>query len=280
MVKALELPPLNTRFTLGETITAEQAAFLETHGFIVFAQVASPEEVEALCAAVEEVQAGWLAEGRRSVNGIPIFWGKDVDGAPFVQRFTFTSMFSEVVRDFVRSPRFEPIRQLFGEDARVGDDEKDGVVFNRYLNVPGSAYPQLGWHTDGLRDLAYLRMPQQMLNVGLHLDRVREEDGGLRLIPGSHTQGFFSMCFRKPYFIAHKPDPAEVMVETEPGDLTLHDGRLWHRVACSTKTGWPSLRRAMYVPYLTGPREPKDENSKTPFYHHLGRFMRWAKGRM
>ena len=48
--------------------------------------------------------------------------------------------------------------------------------FNRYLNVPGSVYPRLGWHTDGLRDLFYGRMPQEMLNIGLHLDRCTRDE--------------------------------------------------------------------------------------------------------
>ena len=100
-----------------------------------------------------------------------------------------------------------PILELIGDDARVGDREKDGVVVNRYLNVPGSVYPRLGWHTDGLRDLFYGRMPQQMLNIGLHLDRCTRDNGGLRLIPGSHRQGFWSMCFRKPYFVSHRRRP-------------------------------------------------------------------------
>ena len=39
------------------------------------------------------------------------------------------------------------------------------------------------------------------------------------------------MMFRKPYFISHKPHKHEVAVETLPGDMTVHDGRLWHRVA-------------------------------------------------
>ena len=106
-----------------------------------------------------------------------------------------------MIRAFVRAPRFEPLRRLVAEDARIGDDEKDGVVVNRYLNAPGSISPRLGWHTDGLRDLFYLRMPQAMLNVGLHLDACPAENGGLRLIPGSHRQGFASMCLRKAYFV-------------------------------------------------------------------------------
>ena len=145
------------------------------------------------------------------------------------------------------------------------------------MNVPGSAYPRLGWHTDGLRDLFYLRMPQEMLNIGLHLDDCDAANGGLRLIPGTHKQGFVDMCFHKRYFVDHTPDPREVAVETSAGDLTVHDGRLWHRVAQSTRVGTARLRRSMYVPYLTGPYAPKTDASKTPAYHHLGRAMRAVK---
>ncbi len=266
--------PLTTRFTLGPEITEEQRAFLDRHGFLLFANVATADEVAMIGEEIERIQAEWLASGRTRVFGIPLFVGRDHQGAPFIQRLAFTSVFSERIRAFVHDARFAPIRTLIGEGARVGDREKDGVVINRYLNVPGSAYPRLGWHTDGLRDLFYGRMPQQMLNIGLHLDRCTAANGGLRLIPGSHTQGFASMCFRKVYFVSHRPDPEEICVETEPGDLTVHDGRLWHRVARSTLTGAASLRRSMYLPYLTGPYEPKGEDSPTPAYHRVGEWLR------
>lgn len=269
--------PLSTRFKLGPEITAEQTAFFEQNGFLVFDAVASPEEIAMIAGELDAIEARWLTEQRKWVNGIPVFWGRNPDRQPWVQRFTYTSMFSERLRSFVLDPRFEPIRRMVGAEARVGHDEKDGVVVNRYVNVPGSAYPRLGWHTDGLRDLFYLRLPAIMYNVGLHFDAITKADGGLRLIPGSHRQGFWSMCFRKPYFVWHRPDPEEICVETRPGDLTVHDGRLWHRVERSSREGWPSLRRSMYVPYQTGPHEPKNEQSPTPFYHHLGRFQRWMK---
>lgn len=272
--------PLSTRFRLGPEITAEQQAFFDEHGFLIFEGVASREEVAMIASEMDRINSEWIAEDRRFVNGIPIFWGTNPEGARWVHRFTFSSMFSEPIRRFVLDARFEPIRRMVGSDARVGHDEKDGVVINRYVNVPGSTYPKLGWHTDGLRDLFYLRMPQAMYNVGLHLDDVTAADGGLRLIPGSHRQGFFSMCFKKLYFVWHRPDPDEICVETRAGDLTVHDGRLWHRVAVSGKTGWASLRRSMYTPYQTGPYEPKSERSPTPLYHHLGRALRWLRGRL
>ncbi|MFO0724423.1 MAG: phytanoyl-CoA dioxygenase family protein [Myxococcota bacterium] len=273
------LPPVHTRFRLGPTITAEQESFLDSYGFLIFEKVASPEELGAILEEADRLEAEWVREARRSVRGIPLYLGVGPRGGPMIQRLPFTSMYSRTIHRFVREPRFEPVRALIGAGARIGDEEKDGVVLNRYLNVPGSAYPRLGWHTDGLRDLFYLRMPKRMLNVGLHFDRSTKDNGGLRVIPGSHRQGFFGMCFHKPYFVSHAPDPFEVAIETEPGDLTVHDGRMWHRVAPSPSYGLASLRRTMFVPYLTDAYAPKDERAQTPIYHHLGQFMRrrWLK---
>ena len=236
------------------------------------------DEVEMLRSERDRIESQWLSEGRKRVCGIPVFYGRDEHGQRIVQRMAFASRYSQPMSALIRDQRFEPIRKLVGAEARVGEDEKDGVVINRYLNVPGNPYRRLGWHTDGLRDLFYLRMPQQMLNFGLHLDRVREQDGGLRLIPGSHDQGFFDMCFRKLYFVSHQADPGEICVETDPGDLTIHDGRLWHRVAQSSQAGAASLRRTIYVPFLDGPYEPKTDAAKTPAYHHLSRVMLAARG--
>lgn len=273
--------PLGTRFTLGDRITPVQQAFLDEHGFLVFASVATPEEVERILAEIDLIEERWLSEGRTQVHGIPIFIGKDPDGRRFIQRFAFTSLHSEYLYEFVRDPRFAPVRSLVGRETRVGDYEKDGLVFNRNLNVPGSAYPRLGWHTDGLRDLFLnRRLPGPMLNVGLHFDRVRKEDGGLRIIPGSHRQGLWDTLTRKPYFVSHGADPDEIAVETEPGDLTVHDGRTWHRVEASPHLGWRSLRRTMYVPYVTDAWAPKDERSKTPIYHRLGQVARDLRVRL
>lgn len=270
--------PLTTRFTLGEVITPVQQAFLDEHGYLIFGGVATKDEVETILAEIDRIQEEWLREGRTEVHGIPLFVGKDPERRPFIQRFAFSSLFSQYLYDFVRDDRFAPIRSLVGRETRVGDHEKDGLVFNRNLNVPGSAYPRLGWHTDGLRDLFMNReLPGPMLNVGMHFDRIRKEDGGLRIIPGSHRQGFWDMLTRKPYFISHDVDPDEVAVETEPGDLTVHDGRTWHRVEQHPAVGWESLRRTMYVPYVTDAWAPKDETSKTPFYHRLGKVARELK---
>lgn len=275
-LEALSLP-LTHRFELGETITPVQKAFLDERGYLIFSQVAKQEELDALLAELERIQEMWLREGRTKVYGIPLFVGEGLNGEPFIQRFGFTSMFSPLFYRFVRDDRFAPIRSLIGEGARVGDDVKDGVVVNRNLNTEGSAYPNLGWHTDGLRSIFYGKMPGPMLNVGLHFDRVKADEGGLRVLPGSHRQNFVEMLTRKIHFLDHRPDPDELAIETEPGDLTVHDGRMWHRVQRSPYVGARSLRRTMYVPYIVDEFEPKDESSPTPLYHTIGVYIRKGK---
>ena len=266
--------PLTVRFRLRAAITPVQQAFLDRHGYLVFDQVASADEVGMILAEVDRVEADLIAAGTTSLFGVPIWFGESPDGRPWMQRMGFTSVLSEPLSEFVRHERFEPVRRLIGEDARIGDREKDGVVFNRYVNAEGSLRPGLAWHTDALRDVFYNRkMPGPMLNVGLHFDRIRPEDGGLRVLPGTHTQSAMSTLFRKIHFASDKADKDEVAVETWPGDLTVHDGRMWHRVQASPQVGWPSLRRSMYVPYVCDAYQPKHEHSATPAYL---RFFDWV----
>lgn len=268
--------PIASRFRLRERITPLQQAFLDLHGFLVFDRVLGEPEVARFREEILAVEAKLLADGTEQVFGVPVWVGSDPDGKPFLQRTGMLSVQSAWVHELVSDTRFEAVRQLIGEDARIGEREKDGVVLNRYLNAKGSLRPNLGWHTDAMRDLFYnWAVPGPMLNVGLHLDRIRPEDGGLRLLPGTHRDGFLLMAFRKPYFVAHKPDRNEVAVETWPGDLTVHDGRAWHRVQQSPKTGWESLRTSLYIPYVRDAYQPKDENSKPMWYLRL--FDGWIR---
>ncbi len=259
--------PVGARFTLRGDITPVQYAFLLKYGFIVFARVASRDEVARVLSEIDQVEAKLVKEGIQSICGVPVWFGTGPEGQPWLQRMGFSSFYSDWLESFVTDTRFEPIRRLIGEDARIGTREKDGVVFNRYINLPGSLRPNLAWHTDALRDVFYNgEMPGPMLNVGLHFDRIKPQDGGLRVIPGTHNQSAWSTLFHKVHFVSDGPDEREVAVETWPGDLTVHDGRMWHRVQASPKLGLASMRRSMYVPYVVDAYQPKDENTPTNGY--------------
>jgi hypothetical protein len=255
------------RFTLGSRLTEEQREFFRQHGFLHFRPFLTPEQVQSILRASEEVQAQWLAEGVEKVNGVPIKYGKDVDGAPIVQRFAFASHYHPVLHELLQDPRFKSLFPLLeAPGGRVGENEKDGLVINHYVNVEGSEFSQMGWHTDSLRDVFYGKRIGPMLNVGVHLDGTPATNGGLRLLAGTHRQPLRDMLFRKKYYKDVGPDDQEIAVETEPGDLTVHDGRMWHRVARSPLVGEVSRRRVMYVPIISGKYEPKNAQSATPFY--------------
>jgi phytanoyl-CoA hydroxylase len=252
-------------------LSPEQQRFLDENGYLRLENFLSGAEVDELLAGLGEVEAGWIAEKREKARGIPIKYGKDLDGRPFVNRFAFASLYSERVHRIVTGEKFQGVARLFGPDFRFGEDEKDGMVVNHYVNLEGSRYKQLGWHTDGLRDVFLGQKLRPLWQVGLYLDDSPRSKGGLRLIPGTHKQGLGGMLFRKAYFVSHAADPREVCVEAKRGDLTIHDGRLWHRVARAEVTGEPSRRRVAYLPFVEGPRKPKTESSPTPLYHYLQR---------
>jgi ectoine hydroxylase-related dioxygenase (phytanoyl-CoA dioxygenase family) len=257
-------------FYLDSVLTQEQKDFFEKNGFIHFKNFISKETVSLILTESEKIQKDWIETDRKSVNGVPIKYGTDVDGKKIVQRFAFTNHFSPVLNDLLKDERFKALFDLIGtDDCRIGENEKDGLVFNHYVNTSESNFSQMGWHTDALRDIFYGNKVMPMLNVGIHLDYSSTDNGGLRLLPGTHNKGIRTLLFKKMYFINNKADKREVGLSVEPGDLTIHDGRLWHRVAQSPFIGEKSRRRVMYVPIITGKFQPKTEESKPLLYQRL-----------
>ena len=118
------LPHIMTKFELGADITPIQRKFLKTYGFLHFKNVASRQEVNAIIADLDTMEETWMCEGRKEINGIPLFMGETEDGKPYVQRFAFTTLYSDAIRTLVRDSRFEPIRTLVDEGARIGERER------------------------------------------------------------------------------------------------------------------------------------------------------------
>lgn len=258
-------------FSLERNLTRAQLQYFHTHGVIQFKKFVDKDTLALFISEVKSTEHYLLSNGISKVNGIPLKMGRDIDGAPLIQRIAFTSHYSPVLKEFLKDPRFKALTQLLGNyEGRIGENEKDGLVVNHYVNAGNSAFKQLGWHTDSPRDLFLGSRIRPMLNVGLHLDDCPYENGGLRVLPGTHEQGLFRLLFRKKYFIDHTPDRKEVGFDIEAGDLTVHDGRLWHRVQQSPFEGEISRRRVMYIPIITGEYQPKTADSPTPFYHKLG----------
>lgn len=259
---------INQRFVLEDAgITPEQKAFFDEFGFIHYQHYFSQEQIQNALHAVSEIEREWIDASVEKINGIPIKYGKDENGRPIVQRFAFSSLHSTYLHDILQDRHIQNLRLFLGEDARVAETEKDGLVINHYVNTGESNFTRLGWHTDGLRDLFTQFKLNPMLNVGIYLDDSPREKGSLRIIPGTHNMGLRDMLFRKKYFVDNTEDPDEYIVEARAGDVTVHSGRLWHRVATASVEGAASVRRVMYFPIIKGRFKPKTHRSPTPIYH-------------
>jgi hypothetical protein len=269
--KKIEMP----RFTLGDGLTKEQSDYLEHYGFVRFQGFLEPKVLADIVAEVEEIDRRFIREGRETIFGVPLLKGQRADGTGFVQRMVFASLFGEKLHAMLQDKRFGGILKEAGHDYRIAERERDGLVINHYRTEPGSTFKKQGWHTDSVRDVFYLEKPRRYLNVGIYLDDSPIEKGGVRLIPFSHKQGIWPMLTRKRYYLDTEADRDEYAIVAKAGDLTIHDGRIWHRVAQASVTGMASQRRVMYMPLMDGPEKVKHDGSPTPLYFKLRRFAKF-----
>lgn len=262
------------KFIFENSVTPEHIQFYNEHGFIHYKKFFNIEQINDALKAVETLQSEWISRDLEKVNGIPIKYGIDENGNKIIQRFAFASLHSEYLHNLLKDERINKLRYFIGEDARIAENEKDGLVVSHYINTGEAGLSRLGWHTDGLRDLFTQFTLDPMLNIGIYLDDSPIEKGGLRLLDGTHRQNIFRMLFRKRYFVDNQADKNEISLEAESGDLTVHSGRIWHRVALASVQGAASKRRVMYFPIIKGKYKPKSEESRTPFYHKFHHLLK------
>ena len=157
-----------------------------------------------------------------------------------------TVIISSVRLCLTRKRRSGQVR-LFGWETT-----RNGLTTNHHIQTLNSKLSQMGWHTDSPRDIFSGQRIMPILNVGIHLNPTPYENGGLRVVPGTHKQDLLKMLFRKKSFVDNDPDKHEIGFDMSVGDSSVHDGRIRHRAQQSPFVGEASRRRVMYVPVVTG----------------------------
>ena len=267
---------INKKFRYNGTVEPEHLQFYDKYGFIHFEGFFEKSYLQHVWDCIAKAHKHIIDNNIDKINGIPVKFGVDEKGNKIVQRLPFTNRVVQEVNDMYADDNLLFLHKFIPEyPSRIGFNEKDGAVCNYFVNVENSTYKQMGWHTDVLRDFLMGKKVLPMINVGIYFDDSGEMNGGLRIIPGTHKQSVISMLFGKMQILDKKEDPNEILVTAKAGDLVLHDGRLWHRVARSPNIGEKSRRRVMYIPLICGKVEHKTDDSKTPLYHKVNKLIQY-----
>lgn len=198
-------------------LTREQVDQFHTFGCLSLRGVLRPDEVEVL--AAEHAQ-----ELDRAFQDMPFDGGRRHTALFTTPR---TPRYAALIED---ERFFGPAQQLFGDD--VLGIAADGTRFT------GDTY----WHPDTAAFDNY------GLKYIFYFDRLRAENGALRIIPGSHRRPMFDEVQEMTGRVGQFVDLPGYVFECEPGDVCAVHLRAWH-----ASFGGAPGRRAGSIFYFHNP---------------------------
>ncbi|MCC6177223.1 MAG: phytanoyl-CoA dioxygenase family protein [Chloroflexi bacterium] len=156
---------------------AEQKAFYEDQGYLVFPQMLSAEELAAARAALAEVleESVGLTENNEKFSVT-----RGDDGNYYVRRIFSPIAHHKVFYDLAFHPKIlDAVSNVLGPNVQLHHSKLN-------LKPPTSREARFEWHQD------YPFFPHtnyDLIAVLIHLDDTSEENGCLKVIPGSHKLG-------------------------------------------------------------------------------------------
>lgn len=199
-------------------------------GFVVLRGCCPEIELAAMRGAVDRDLEGPVE---------PVEYEADVayPGAPIARSAPGGSTVRRLLDALGRAPEFArwacdpgltaPIRQLLGSQALRVVRAHHNCIMTKHPRFSSAT----GWHQD-TRYWSFQR--PDLVNAWTALDRESPDNGGMRLIPGSHRASFPPESFdRDQFFSEHRPGNRDwidsaIQVELEPGDVLLFHAGLLH----------------------------------------------------
>lgn len=201
---AEDAPPHGSEGGLTITLSVDQKHQLDEHGYLVLEDVLTPEEIAHYRRRILELAESERADGtairHTGDKGQLVRWLVN-KGAEFERLLTH--------------PRVTPVFEYL-----LGDDYTLSTLTS---NTIGPGAPDGGRHVDGPLGAMPEPLPEQAMaaNSLWLLDDFTPENGGTRLVPGSHRRR------SKPTADA-APDPDEIVVRARKGSVLIFNGAVWH----------------------------------------------------
>ncbi|MBJ3778646.1 phytanoyl-CoA dioxygenase family protein [Acuticoccus mangrovi] len=218
-------------------LTQDQIDEFNREGFLFIPEAFSPEEVDALREASDEIFAEKREEIWYEKSGVP--------------RTAFACQrYNEAFRLLGRHPRLiEPVEQLFGEKLYMHQ-----FKVNAKAAFAGDVWQ---WHQDYVTWQNDDGMPEpRAMNISVFLDEVMPINGPLMLIRRSHTHGAIkaghdTSTTAYPLWTLDNDTVAKLVAEGgiaaptgKPGGLLIHHGNLVHGSAGNIT---PYPRKIVYL---------------------------------
>ncbi|THF77817.1 phytanoyl-CoA dioxygenase family protein [Cohnella fermenti] len=189
-------------------LTPEEVTFYQEKGYLLHKKpLFGPEKMSELSAIFEEQ---WEAVGRKL--------NSELDTPHFRDERLLKFLLADEVLDLV-----EP---LIGPNI--------GLWSSHFICKEPFVGKQTPWHEDSAYWKGRLTRYDGIVTVWLAIDRSWQENGCMRVIPGTHTDGFSeydSVSGNENIFdteITKVDDSQAVYFELEQGECSLHDSRIIH----------------------------------------------------
>jgi ectoine hydroxylase-related dioxygenase (phytanoyl-CoA dioxygenase family) len=204
-------------------------------GYAIVRGVFAPDDVARIGAAMDQVYAEGVAHGRSFRHG-NLFYNVVAgdNGQPHVPMAQWPSYHQNVLDKARTDPRLAAILKPL-----IGGDLKQ-IINQLHWKLPHSR-GDFAWHQDSRFRRpaeAYRNLGSSYVQTGLAIDPHNPHTGGMRFIPGSHTQGpvdldttteVLGQAPQDAALEAAGIDPAsQIDLMLEPGDVALWNPYLVH----------------------------------------------------
>ena len=248
--------PLRSTFSAPLDALDQAVEIYRRYGFVVLRDAIDKTTLQQMQSELETAQQQLIAGELDDYYGSELLDepGATLDGKPFRHYVIYCTDLSPAAKAAAALPAMEEILlHLYGGEPWLNDYCRFGVVYQDARPDTGSNYSRIGWHSDYQANETIDAWPGFAFTI--HLDGTSPANGFLRVVPGSHKVDIDAAELGGHEF---GPIAGEVPVYAAPGDIILHDYKLWHAAARGTADGVSGRRRHVRGGWFAGPKLPRE----------------------